>query len=263
MDSANIKRNKEHLNCDSRANHSSVKTAQMRSTFSISLLLFVTLLLSSSYRSHGKKAINPYGDSESKDDSSLVNGKKKSSFSVGEDERKRRQTDINNLLPPNTIKDKIEKEKRSRKLAIEKNQGKSSNNQNNKAGKSDSRERGREGAVTVDVNTDGTTSTSKTNKKESSRGQKDSQIELKAVQPKSKGSEALDEDDEDDDYDDDYYDDDYDDYYDDDDYDDYYDDDHEDDDYDDYGDNDDYDDDYSDDDYDDDYDDSQLDLDLD
>ena len=256
MDSANSKRNKEHLNCGSRANYFSVKTAQMRSTFSISLLLFVTLLLTSSFRSHGKKALNPYGDSESKDDSSLDNGKKKSSVSVGEDERKRRQTDINNLLPPNTIKDKIEKEKKDRKLAIEKNQAKSSKNQNNKASKSDSRER--EGAVTVDVNTDGTTSTSKTNKKESSRGKEDTQIELKAVQPKSKGSEALDEDD---DYDDDYYDDDYDDYYDDD-YDDYYDDNYDDDDYDDDDDN--YDDHYDDDDdYDDDYDDSQLDLDLD
>ena len=226
----------------------------MRNTFSISLLLFVTLLLSYNFTSHGKKAVNPYRDSESKDDSSLANGKKSSSVSVGEDEeRKRRRTDINNLLPPNTIKDKIEKEIKNRKLASEQNQAKSSNNQNKKASN-------REGAVTVDVNTDGTTS--KTNKKESNRGKKDSEVELRAVQPKSKGSEALDEDEgDDDDYGDGYDDDDYDDYYDDDDYDDdYYDDnDYDDDDH--YYD-DDYDDYYDDDDYDDDDDvDSQLDLD--
>ena len=246
MNFADYKRDEKHLNCGSRASYFSVKTAQMRNTFSISLLLFVTLLLSYNFTSHGKKAVNSYRDSESKDDSSLGNGKKSSSVSVGEDEeRKRRRTDINNLLPPNTIRDKIEKEKKSRKVAFEQSQAKSSNDQNKKASN-------REGAVTVDVNTDGTTS--KTNKKESSRGKKDSEVELRAVQPKSKGSEALDEDGYDDDYDDDYYDDD--------DYDDYddYDDDEDDDDYDDYYDDDDYDDYYDDDDYDDDVD-SQLDLD--
>ena len=104
----------------------------MRKSFSLSLLLFVTLLLSCSLLSLGKKTVNPYKDTEIEADKPSDNGKKRSSVSIGDDERKRRRSDIDNLLPPNTIREKIEKEKKSRIVALEDSQAKNSNDKNKK-----------------------------------------------------------------------------------------------------------------------------------
>ena len=215
----------------------------MRSSFSISLslLFFVTLLLSCTFTSHGKKTVNPYKDTGSEDDRSSDNEKKRSSISVGDDKERKNQrgTDVNNLLPPNTIKDKIDKERRSRQAALDENHLKNSNNQNKRASKSEAS--GRAGAVSVNVDADGTSSNPY--KKDDSREKKGPQKDARMLLTKTKGSDVLDEDVRNyDDYDD-YYDDDYDDYYDDDDYDS----DDDDYDYDDYYDDEDYYDDYYDD----------------
>ena len=109
----------------------------MRKSFSLSLLLFVTLLLSCSLLSHGKKTVNPYKDTVIEADKPSDNGKKRSSVSIGDDERKKRRLDIDNLLPPNTIGDKIGNEKKSRIVALEENQVKDGNDKNKKASKSE------------------------------------------------------------------------------------------------------------------------------